>query len=125
MLSLLLVMLGGAVGAGARYLTGQAMMRVAGGDYPWGTLTVNLVGGLLMGVLAVLFAKAALAQEPWRLLLAVGVLGGFTTFSSFSLEIVTMIDRGAWAIAIGYAAASIIGSVLALVAGMALARGLA
>ena len=117
-------MLGGALGAGARYLTGRVMSALLGVDYPWGTLTVNLVGGLLMGVLVGVLARMP-AAESARLFFAVGVLGGFTTFSAFSLDMVTMVERGAWAPAIGYALASVVGSVVALFGGLALSRGLA
>jgi fluoride exporter len=113
--SLLLVMLGGAVGAGARFLVGQALAA------PWGTLAVNVAGGLLMGLLAGALARTG-AGEPWRLLLGVGVLGGFTTFSAFSLDVVLLAERGALLAAAGYVAASLVGAVGALVAGLALAR---
>lgn len=118
-------MAGGAAGAGLRYLAGGLMLRLAGGGYPWGTLAVNIAGGLAMGILAGGLARTAMPNEPARLLLAVGVLGGFTTFSAFSLEIVQMIERGAWGLALGYALLSVAGAVLAAFAGLALARGLA
>lgn len=121
-MNLLLVMIGGAIGAGARHLTGRAMLHAFGPGYPWGTLTVNLVGGLLMGALAGMLARSAIANDPWRLLLGVGLLGGFTTFSAFSLETVLMIERGDWATAVGYVAVSVIGSVAALFLGLALVR---
>lgn len=124
-MNLLLVMAGGAIGAGARYLTGRAMLGAFGPDYPWGTLTVNLLGGMLMGLLAGTLARSAVAGEPWRLLLGVGVLGGFTTFSAFSLETMLMIERGDWGVALGYIAVSVIGSVVALFAGLALVRAVA
>ena len=124
MLPLLYVMVGGAVGSGARYLTGSAMTALLGPDYPFGTLAVNIVGGLLMGVLVGVLARNA-ASENWRLLLAVGVLGGFTTFSAFSLEVVTMIERGAFGVAFGYVLVSVIGSVAALFAGLSAVRAVA
>lgn len=124
MISLSLVMLGGALGAAARYLVGQAMLGWLGPNYPWGTLAVNLIGGLAMGVLMGMLARMA-AGEQARLFLAVGVLGGFTTFSAFSLELVTMLERGAMLTALGYALASVLGAVLALFAGLAMTRGLA
>lgn len=122
MYSLLLVMAGGAIGAGARHLTGRAMLRLAGPGWPWGTLTVNLVGGLLMGMLAGWLLRLDGNGESWRLLLGVGVLGGFTTFSAFSLDVALMAQRGAWLAAGGYALVSVIGSVGALFAGLALIR---
>lgn len=122
MFSLFLVMLGGAIGSGARYLTGIAMLRLLGPNFPFGTLTVNLVGGLLMGLLVGLFARLSVPGENWRLLTAVGVLGGYTTFSSFSLDVANMFQRGDLAMALGYALISVIGSVAALFAGLALMR---
>ncbi|SFO05996.1 fluoride efflux transporter CrcB [Sphingomonas sp. OK281] len=124
MLPLLHVMVGGAVGSGARYLTGRAMLSLLGPDYPFGTLAVNLIGGLLMGVLVGVLARNT-ASETWRLLLGVGVLGGFTTFSAFSLDVVTMIERGAIGVAFGYVLVSVIGSVAALFAGLSAVRAVA
>ncbi|KQM47236.1 fluoride efflux transporter CrcB [Sphingomonas sp. LB2R24] len=124
MLPLLYVMVGGAVGSGARYLTGRAMLSLLGPDYPFGTLAVNLIGGLLMGVLVGVLARNT-ASETWRLLLGVGVLGGFTTFSAFSLDVVTMIERGAIGVAFGYVLVSVIGSVAALFAGLSAVRAVA
>ncbi len=121
---LLYVMVGGAVGSGARYLTGRAMTALLGAGYPFGTLAVNLVGGLLMGVLVGVLARNA-APEGWRLLLGVGVLGGFTTFSSFSLDVVTMAERGAPGLALGYILVSVIGSIAALFAGLSAVRAVA
>jgi CrcB protein len=121
--SLFLVMAGGAVGAGARHLTGRAMAQALGTGWPWGTLTVNLVGGLLMGLLVGVLARSANAGgETWRLLLGVGVLGGYTTFSSFALDVVGMIERGALVAALGYVLLSVIGAVVALFAGLAIVR---
>ena len=124
MLPLLYVMVGGAVGSGARYLTGRAMLSLLGANYPFGTLAVNLIGGLLMGVLVGVLARNT-ASETWRLLLGVGVLGGFTTFSAFSLDVVTMIERGAFGVAFGYVLVSVIGSVAALFAGLSAVRAVA
>jgi CrcB protein len=125
MFFLFLVVVGGAFGSGARYLTVLAMRSLLGPDYPWGTLTVNLLGGLLMGVLVGILARSSVPGENWRLLLGVGVLGGYTTFSAFALDSVTMIERGDWAMALGYALASVIGAVLALFAGLAIVRAMA
>lgn len=122
MFSLFLVMLGGAFGSGARYLTGVATLKLLGPNYPYGTLTVNIVGGLAMGMLVGLFARLSVPGENWRLLLAIGVLGGYTTFSSFSLDLANMFQRGDLAMALGYALISVIGSVTALFAGLALMR---
>ena len=119
--ALLLVMLGGAIGAGARHLVGGATLLAFGPGLPCGTLTVNLTGGLAMGLLAGWLTRAGLG-EPWRLFLGVGVLGGFTTFSSFSLDTVMLVERGEWPAALGYVLVSVIGSIAALAAGLWLTR---
>ncbi len=122
---LLFVALGGAVGATARYGVGVMTLRWLGPAWPWGTLTVNLIGGLAMGLLvASLALRGGGDQERWRLLLGVGVLGGFTTFSAFSLDVANMIERKAWLDAAGYGAVSVAGSVAALFVGLILARKL-
>lgn len=120
--SLFLVMAGGAVGAGARHLTGRAMTAALGTGWPWGTLTVNLAGGFAMGLLVGALTRATQGGEAWRLLLGVGVLGGFTTFSTFALDTVTMMERGALVPALGYVLLSVIGSIVALFAGLAVLR---
>ncbi|MCW4461444.1 fluoride efflux transporter CrcB [Sphingomonas sp. BT-65] len=119
---LLLVMLGGAFGAGARHLTGRAALALWGPDFPWGTLIVNLAGGLAMGLLAGWLAARSSGDEALRYLLGVGVLGGYTTFSAFSLETANMLQRGEYGIALLYILASVIGSIAALFAGLQLAR---
>ena len=120
---LLLVMIGGALGAAARYLAGRAGLALLGPAMPWGTCFVNLTGGLFMGLLVGLLARhPSPAGEPIRLFGAVGVLGGYTTFSSFSLETVNRIQRGQAALALGYVASSAAGAILLLVAGLALVR---
>lgn len=113
---------GGAIGALARYGVGLAAERFLGSAWPWGTLSVNTVGGLLMGVLVGVLGARGGGGETARLLLGVGVLGGFTTFSAFSLEVALMIERRAWVSAGGYVLASILLSVAALFAGMWVAR---
>lgn len=122
---LLLVMAGGAIGAGSRYIVGAGMLRLTGPGYPYGTLAINLAGGLLMGALAGLLARASMAGEPWRLFVGVGILGGFTTFSTFSLETWTMFARGDVTAAGGYVLASVLGSVLMLMLGLFAVRTVA
>ena len=114
------VALGGAAGAVARYATGLATARVLGAGFPWGTLTVNVVGSFLMGILAVVLMQSGGRFSP---LLMTGLLGGFTTFSAFSLDAVTLFARGQVGLAVAYVAASVGVSILALVAGLLLARG--
>jgi fluoride exporter len=124
MQQILLVMAGGAIGAGLRYQLGRTMARLLGHGWPWGTFIANVAGGLLMGLLAGWLAGRAHGAEGLRLFLAVGVLGGFTTFSAFSLETMMMIERGAAGQALGYAALSVIGAIGALALGLMAARSL-
>ena len=121
MTPILQVALGGAIGASARYMTGLMMARLLGKGFPWGTLTVNIAGSFLMGVLVVVLAQTGNRFAP---LLMTGVLGGFTTFSAFSLDAVTLYERGQVALAGGYVAVSVTVSIAALVAGLLLARSL-
>ena len=123
-MNFVLVMAGGAIGSLARYSVGIGAGRWLGPAYPYGTLAVNLIGGFLMGVLAGALARIG-GSESVRALIGVGILGGFTTFSSFSLDAVTMIERGEWGVAITYALVSVVGSVLALFAGLYLVRAVA
>ena len=123
MSKLLYVALGGAVGAVARYLVGVQALRGLGPYWPWGTFAVNIVGGFLMGALAGWLAhRGGADQERWRLLIGVGLLGGFTTFSAFSLETALMIERRAYGQAFTYTAGSVLLSVAALFAGLMIAR---
>jgi CrcB protein len=122
---LLFVALGGGVGAMARYLVGVQTLRMFGPNWPYGTFTVNVLGGFLMGALAGYLAhRGGADQERWRLLLGVGVLGGFTTFSAFSLETALMFEKRAYADALIYAVASVVLAMTALFAGLLLARRL-
>jgi CrcB protein len=117
-------MIGGAVGAGLRFEVGRLALRWFGPGFPWGTLAVNLVGGLLMGVLAGhMFERGN--DGPLWLLAGVGVLGGFTTFSAFSFDMFAMLQRGQAAAAIGYAAASVVGALGLLALGFFAMRGVA
>jgi CrcB protein len=126
------VALGGAIGAGLRYQAGQIISASFSAPeeslLPLPTLAVNILGSFLIGVLAGWLASrgagpaAALHTEQWRLLLGAGVLGGFTTFSAFSLELVMMIERGQYTIAGLYAALSLAFGIGAFIAGIALMR---
>lgn len=119
---LLLVMIGGAIGAAFRFHISGVALRQLGPAFPYGTWLVNLLGGLLMGVLAGVVARAPVDGEPLRLFLGVGVLGGFTTFSAFSLETFNMLSRGEFLMATAYALSSVAGSVLMLFLGVGLSR---
>lgn len=125
--NILLVMSGGAVGALARYQLGRfAGHMLPGALWPWGTFVANVLGGFAMGLLAGWLARFNSGSgEAVRLLLAVGVLGGFTTFSSFSLETVLMIERGQMGMALGYAVFSVVAATAALVGGLSLMRSVA
>ncbi len=125
MLNVAYVALGGAVGAALRYLVGLGVIRAIGqgaaGGFPVAIITVNVIGSFLMGVFVVTAAHRGLTHlSP---LVMTGLLGGFTTFSAFSLETVTLIERGQWGAAGVYVALSVIGSVGALFLGVLIARG--
>lgn len=124
-----LVATGGALGALARYQVGRLVANLAGPDniFPWGTLSVNILGSLAMGVLVGWLARGTTSEqaaESLRLLVGVGLLGGFTTFSAFSAEMVTLMHRGAALQALGYGATSIIAGMAAVIAGLIVAQSL-
>ena len=122
---LLLAAAGGALGAGARHLVNISMLAALGPGVPWATFTVNIVGSLLMGVVVeALIPFGGASAVAWRTFLATGILGGFTTFSAFSLDVWVLYERGEHTALALYVALSIILSVAALVLGMALVRGL-
>lgn len=120
----LLVAIGGAIGASLRHLVGLVTLRLFGPNFPWGTLAVNIVGSFAMGILVELIARRLNASTELRLFLMTGLLGGFTTFSSFSLDTANMWERGEVAIAAGYVSGSVVLSIGALFAGLALMRTL-
>lgn len=126
MASSLLVALGGAGGAWARYAFGRATSAVIGqgkaGAFPWATLGVNVLGCIAMGLLAGWLAHRGEGGEVWRLLLGTGVLGGFTTFSAFGLEFALLAERGEIALAAGYVALSLAACLGGVFAGLALMR---
>ncbi len=121
--TLSLVALGGAIGAALRYLAGQVLFRLTGpSEFPVAILGVNVVGSFLMGVFVVLAAHKGLMQfSPFVM---TGVLGGFTTFSAFSLEAVTLFERGDYGAAGLYIGLSVVLSIGALMLGLMLARGM-
>ncbi|SFD10718.1 fluoride efflux transporter CrcB [Tropicimonas isoalkanivorans] len=119
--TVLQVALGGAIGASCRYLTNVAMKALFGIGFPWGTLTVNIVGSFLMGALVVVLERKG--GNHLTPLLMTGLLGGFTTFSAFSLDTIFLMEEGRAEIALIYIAASVLISLAALVIGLAFARG--
>ncbi|RVT92698.1 fluoride efflux transporter CrcB [Sphingomonas crocodyli] len=119
---LLLVMIGGAIGAGFRYHLSYIATRLFGPGFPWGTWCANIIGGFLMGMLVGILVKTGDGAENVRLFFGVGVLGGFTTFSSFTLETINMFGRGDYALGAAYIGSSVAGSLLALMAGLAFVR---
>lgn len=123
--AILLVATGGAIGSVLRYLTGLAMTRFLGAAFPYGTLAVNVIGGLLMGLFIELLTRRFEGSEELRLFVAIGILGGFTTFSSFSLDVVLLWQRGEAANAAFYVLTSVILSIGALFLGLWLARTVA
>ncbi len=125
MAPIFIVMAGGAIGSLGRYEFGRLASHLFGTAWPWGTLGVNIIGGFIMGLVAGWLGTRVEGGEDLRLFLAVGVLGGFTTFSAFSLEMMRMIERGALLSALAYVLASVIGAVGALALGLSLMRGVA
>ena len=121
MLNVFLVMVGGAIGSAARYGLG----RWLNGGWPYGTFAANVAGGLLMGIVMGFILRNPGESERMRLLLATGVLGGFTTFSSFSLETVSMLERREYMSALLYAGLSVLLSVCAVALGLFIVRKVA
>lgn len=122
--NVLLVALGGAVGSVLRYLSGLVCARLMGTGFPWGTLFVNVTGSFLIGVFSEIIARRWGASPELRLFLVTGVLGGYTTFSAFSLDAAMLAEQGQWPSAIVYIAASLVLSGLGVVAGLALMRAI-
>ena len=126
MTGFLYVALGGAIGASARHWLSRSMLTKYGEAMPFGfptsTLCANVIGSFLMGILAAYIASRVNGFEEARLFLGVGILGGFTTFSAFSLEAIMMLERKAYGVMASYITASVIGSLLALFLGLILAR---
>jgi len=122
MIQWIAVAAGGALGATLRHAVNQIALQALGADFPWGTLAVNILGSFIMGVFVGAFALFWDASQTLRLFLTVGVLGGFTTFSAFSLDSVLLLQRGQVIEAVSYILGSVILSLGGLVAGMMLVR---
>ena len=110
------------MGAVLRYLVSSHIARWAGSGFPWGTLAVNVLGALVMGVFVGLFARFWQVGEATKLFLTTGLLGGFTTFSAFSLEVVLMLERQQWLLAFTYSLASVVLCAAVLLAALWLLR---
>ena len=116
------IALGGALGAVARHFISHWSVVALGNGFPWGTLTVNVVGCFALGVVVEVMALVWLPPADWRAFLTVGVLGAFTTFSAFALDISILHERGEMLQAILYVTVSVAGSIAAIFAGMSLTR---
>lgn len=114
--------IGGFLGANARYWLGTLVNRWFGTGFPWATGLVNISGALLIGIIATLFADRAIENESLRLFLIVGLLGGYTTFSSYTWEVMSLMQEDRWLPAIAYLVASNLLGILACVAGVMIAR---
>ena len=119
---ILAVAAGGSLGSVARYLVGIGFGKLLGSKFPWGTLFINITGSLLIGVFAGLFAVRWNLPQAVRIFLVVGICGGYTTFSTFSLDSFYLIQRGEVAAAAAYMIASVVLSVGALIAGIQIVR---
>jgi fluoride exporter len=122
MTGFLVVFLGGGIGAALRHGVNILAARVLGTSFPWGTLIENVSGSLVMGLLAAYFAFKGDASQHWRLFLTTGILGGYTTFSAFSLDTILLYERGETGLAALYVLASVALAIGGLFAGLALMR---
>lgn len=115
MIAILPIFIGGGAGAVCRYALSSLVARHAGNGFPWGTLAVNLAGAFAMGLVVSLLSEKITLSENMRLLLTTGFLGGFTTFSAFSLEAALMLQKGDVANLVAYVTLSVVGTVAALI----------
>jgi len=121
----LIVFLGGGLGAALRHGVNLAVARALGTAFPYGTLLINITGSFIMGLVAAYFAFKGDATQHWRLFLTTGILGGYTTFSAFSLDAALLYERGELGMAALYVIASVALSIVGLFAGLALVRNFA
>jgi fluoride exporter len=120
----LLVFVGGGLGASLRHTINVICARCIGIAFPWGTFIINITGSTVMGLIAGYLAFKGEASQPWRLFLMTGILGGYTTFSAFSLDTALLYERGALGLAAAYVLGSVILSIAGLFVGLALMRWL-
>jgi CrcB protein len=121
---ILWVAAGGALGSAARYLVNVAAGRLLGPEFPWGTLTVNIAGSFVMGLMIALMAMKMQVSQEVRAFITTGILGGFTTFSAFSLDFAVLVERREAGLAALYVIASVALSLAAIFAGLKLGRAL-
>ena len=124
-MSYLLVFVGGGLGATLRHLVNVFCTRCIGTGFPWGTFIINISGSTVMGLIAGYLVFKGEASQPWRLFLMTGILGGYTTFSAFSLDAALLYERGEVGLAAAYVLGSVVLSIAGLFAGLALVRHLA
>lgn len=122
MTTVLWVAAGGAIGAAGRHMLAGQALRIMGPNFPWGTLAVNVIGSCVMGFLVAAMAHRLSISPEVRTFLTTGILGGFTTFSAFSLDVAVMVERKAVALAALYIGSSVVLSIVALFAGLWVAR---
>lgn len=120
--SIFAVAVGGAIGATGRYLFNLQMLRLLGPNFPWGTFGVNVIGSFIMGLVAGLFALRLDLSPEMRSFITTGILGGFTTFSAFSLDAANMMTRGQHALAAAYIGGSVVLGIAGLFLGLWIAR---
>ena len=118
----LLVFVGGGLGASLRHFINVTCARCIGTSFPWGTFIINITGSTVMGLIAGYLAFKGEASQPWRLFIMTGILGGYTTFSAFSLDTALLYERGALELAAAYVLGSVVLSIAGLFAGLALIR---
>lgn len=122
MMELVVVAIGGAIGSVSRYLLGNLIQRNFGGSFPMGTFLINILGCFLMGLCMSALVESELENTTWRLFLCIGLLGGFTTFSSFGYDALTMLSKGKTIMAGMYAGCSVVGGLFAAMTGMLVAK---
>jgi CrcB protein len=120
-----LVFIGGGLGSTLRHIINVVSLRILGTAFPYHTFIINISGSIVMGLIAGYLATKGDASQPWRLFLMTGILGGFTTFSAFSLDAALLYERGAIGLALFYVLGSVVFSIAGLFAGLALVRHLA
>jgi fluoride exporter len=118
----LIIFVGSGIGGIARHVTGLVTARFLGDSFPYGTLFINVIGSFVMGLLAGYFAFRGEASQNWRLFWTTGILSGFTTFSTFSLDTALLYERGKTTAAVAYVVASVVVGIAALFLGLAMMR---